>query len=77
MVSTKRQYQKKEDPWADLMELHLELKTYEVIVQCPVCCSMETIEFIEGRLPMVSGNWHGKDGEIYHNLCGHPARILS
>ena len=74
-----RVYQRKYNPVEELMEVVLDMRCYEVTVQCPDCHTIETLEFIKGR-PMVFGKWRGIQDlfgvAFYHNGSEHPARVL-
>ena len=64
-------YERKQRQTKGIMETVLELRIYEVTVQCPVCYCIETLELTGGR-PFASGKWDYTDGEFLHRCCNYP-----
>ena len=74
-----RVYQRQNKPVEDIIDVLMEMRCYEVTVQCPDCHTIETLEFIKGR-PLVFGKWRGVQDlfgvAFYHSRCEHPAKVL-
>ena len=63
----------------------MKLKLHQVIVQCPDCTTVETLDFfkdnldgykrdVDGQKVIALGKFYQLDGEVYHNspTCRRP-----
>jgi len=55
--------------------VHFEPEPIDVLAQCPKCKTVETLQFLEGKL-MRSRKFFETDGKVYHD-CGSslPCRL--